>query len=100
MVMASVPGFTVFLFIEIVYPGPTLPVNLFASAVANVEIALAWLLAISPVTLPIPGTATRAHLEASVAAAPLHLSRAEIDAISAAVSGAQVELGVGVGQGD
>jgi aryl-alcohol dehydrogenase-like predicted oxidoreductase len=29
------------------------------------QIALPWLLAISPVTLPIPGTGTRAHLEAT-----------------------------------
>jgi aryl-alcohol dehydrogenase-like predicted oxidoreductase len=50
------------------------------------QIALTWLLAISPVTLPIPGTATRAHLEANVAAAALQLDRDEIDAISGAVS--------------
>ena len=50
------------------------------------QIALAWLLAISPVTLPIPGTATQAHLEANVAAAALQLDRDEIDAISGAVS--------------
>ena len=48
------------------------------------QIALAWLLAISPVTLLIPGTATRAHLEANVAAAALQLDRDEIDAISGA----------------
>ena len=50
------------------------------------QVALAWLLAISPVTLPIPGTATRAHLEANVAAAGLQLERDEVDAISAVVS--------------
>jgi aryl-alcohol dehydrogenase-like predicted oxidoreductase len=50
------------------------------------QVALAWLLAISPVTLPIPGTATQAHLEANVAAAALQLDQDEIDAISAAVS--------------
>ena len=49
------------------------------------QIALAWLLAISPVTLPIPGTATRAHLEANVAAAALQLDQDEVDAITAAV---------------
>jgi aryl-alcohol dehydrogenase-like predicted oxidoreductase len=51
------------------------------------QIALAWLLAISPVTLPIPGTATQAHLEANIAAAALQLDQDEIDAIGAAVSG-------------
>jgi aryl-alcohol dehydrogenase-like predicted oxidoreductase len=50
------------------------------------QIALAWLLAISPVTLPIPGTATQTHLEANVAAAALRLGQDEVDAISAAVS--------------
>jgi aryl-alcohol dehydrogenase-like predicted oxidoreductase len=34
--------------------------------------------------LPIPGTATPAHLEANVAAATLQLDQEEIDAISAA----------------
>ena len=51
------------------------------------QIALAWLLAISPVTLPIPGTTTPAHLEDNVAAAALLLDQDEVDAISAAVSG-------------
>jgi pyridoxine 4-dehydrogenase len=49
------------------------------------QIALAWMLAVSPVTLPIPGTATRAHLEDNVAAAALRLDQDEIDAITAAV---------------
>jgi aryl-alcohol dehydrogenase-like predicted oxidoreductase len=49
------------------------------------QIALAWLLAISPVTLPIPGTATQAHLEANLAAAALQLDQDETDAISAAI---------------
>jgi aryl-alcohol dehydrogenase-like predicted oxidoreductase len=39
------------------------------------QIALAWLLAVSPVTLPIPGTATRAHLEDNLAAAALRLEQ-------------------------
>jgi aryl-alcohol dehydrogenase-like predicted oxidoreductase len=50
------------------------------------QVALAWLLATSPVTLPIPGTATQAHLEANTAAAELQLDQDETDAISAAVS--------------
>jgi len=50
------------------------------------QIALAWLLAVSPVTLPIPGTATRAHLEDNLAAAALRLDQDEIHAITAAVS--------------
>jgi aryl-alcohol dehydrogenase-like predicted oxidoreductase len=43
------------------------------------QVALAWLLARSPVMLPIPGTASVAHLEENVAAASLQLSQAEVD---------------------
>jgi len=50
------------------------------------QIALAWLLAVSTVTLPIPGTATRAHLEDNFAAAALRLDQDEIHAITAVVS--------------
>jgi pyridoxine 4-dehydrogenase len=50
------------------------------------QIALAWLLAVSPVTLPIPGTATPAHLENNLAAAALQLEQDEIHAITAAAS--------------
>ena len=50
------------------------------------QIALAWLLAVSPVTLPIPGTATPAHLEDNLAAAALQLEQDEIHAITAAAS--------------
>jgi pyridoxine 4-dehydrogenase len=50
------------------------------SATTN-QIALAWLLAVSPVTLPIPGTATPAHLEDNLAAAALQLEQDGIHAI-------------------
>lgn len=50
------------------------------------QIALAWLLAVSTVALPIPGTATRAHLEDNLAAVALRLDYDEIHAITAAVS--------------
>ena len=50
------------------------------------QIALAWLLAVSPVTLPIPGTATPAHLEDNLAAAALQPEQDEIHAITAAAS--------------
>lgn len=42
------------------------------------QIALAWLLARSPVMLPIPGTASLAHLEENVAAATLTLSAEDL----------------------
>ena len=43
------------------------------------QVALAWLLARSPVTVPIPGTSSVAHLEENVAAAKLRLEASDID---------------------
>lgn len=43
--------------------------------------AIAWLLARSPVVLPIPGTSSVKHLEENVAAASLHLTAAELRAL-------------------
>jgi aryl-alcohol dehydrogenase-like predicted oxidoreductase len=48
------------------------------------QIALAWLLARSPVMLPIPGTGSVAHLEENVAAAGLTLSDEELGELAAA----------------
>jgi pyridoxine 4-dehydrogenase len=48
------------------------------------QVALAWLLAFSPVTLPIPGTSSIEHLEANVLAAELELSRDEVRALTSA----------------
>jgi len=45
------------------------------------QVALAWLLAKSPVMLPIPGTASVAHLEENVAAAQIALSADDIAAL-------------------
>jgi aryl-alcohol dehydrogenase-like predicted oxidoreductase len=45
------------------------------------QIAIAWLLAKSPVMLPIPGTGSIAHLEENVAAAKLKLSREDLAAL-------------------
>lgn len=42
------------------------------------QLAIAWLLAKSPVMLPIPGTSTVAHLEENVAAARVRLTPAEL----------------------
>ena len=46
--------------------------------------ALAWLLAHSPVMLPIPGTSSVEHLEENVAATQLSLSADEQEEIAAA----------------
>jgi aryl-alcohol dehydrogenase-like predicted oxidoreductase len=49
------------------------------------QLALAWLLKRSPVTLPIPGTSTVAHLEDNVAAAAVELSDEDFETIAAVV---------------
>ena len=50
------------------------------------QLSLAWLLQLSPVMLPIPGTSKVAHLEENVAAAALKLTNGEWEEIEAAVS--------------
>ncbi len=47
-------------------------------SVTPAQIALAWLLARSPIMLPIPGTSSVKHLEENIAAAAIHLTNAEI----------------------
>jgi aryl-alcohol dehydrogenase-like predicted oxidoreductase len=47
------------------------------------QVALAWLLARSRAMLVIPGTASRAHLEANVAAAEIELGADEVAALTA-----------------
>jgi aryl-alcohol dehydrogenase-like predicted oxidoreductase len=47
------------------------------------QLALAWLLARSPVMLPIPGTGSVAHLEENTAAAELELAPDEVERLAA-----------------
>src|SRR5512132_2788497 len=47
-----------------------------------VQIAIAWLLARSPVMVPIPGTSSLPHLEENVAAARLKLSKDDLKELS------------------
>jgi aryl-alcohol dehydrogenase-like predicted oxidoreductase len=49
-----------------------------AHGVTVMQVAIAWLLARSPVMLPIPGTSSVAHLEEDLASARLQLSPAEL----------------------
>jgi pyridoxine 4-dehydrogenase len=49
----------------------------------GVQLALAWMLRRSPVMLPIPGTASQAHLEENVGAAEVELTDEQFDALSA-----------------
>lgn len=50
------------------------------------QVALAWLLAHSPVMLPIPGTSKVRHLEENVGAARLRLAPSDVKALDDAVS--------------
>ena len=49
--------------------------------VTPAQVAIAWLLAKSPVMVPIPGTASIMHLEENVAAAKLKLSKEDLAAL-------------------
>ena len=61
--------------------GPGGPLDIIAQAhdATTSQVALAWLLARTPVMLPIPGTSRVAHLEENTAAAALRLTSDEID---------------------
>jgi aryl-alcohol dehydrogenase-like predicted oxidoreductase len=48
------------------------------------QVALAWILASSPVNLPIPGTGSVAHLEDNLGAAGLTLSEEDLATLTAA----------------
>jgi aryl-alcohol dehydrogenase-like predicted oxidoreductase len=56
--------------------------------VTPAQIALAWLLARSPVMLPIPGTSRPEHLEENWASRSIHLTPAEVQSIEAAARAA------------
>jgi pyridoxine 4-dehydrogenase len=62
-------------------PGGTLGRLADARGATPAQIALAWLLARSPVVIAIPGTASVAHLEENVAAARIELSDDELAAL-------------------
>jgi pyridoxine 4-dehydrogenase len=71
---------------ELGQPGGPVAAAADAHGATHGQIALAWLLARSPVMLPIPGTASVAHLEENVAAADLELSDEEFAAIDGAAA--------------
>jgi aryl-alcohol dehydrogenase-like predicted oxidoreductase len=48
-------------------------------------VALAWLLATSPVTLPIPGTSKVSHLEENIGGAGLRLTDEQVAELTEAV---------------
>jgi aryl-alcohol dehydrogenase-like predicted oxidoreductase len=49
------------------------------------QVALAWLLARSPMMLPIPGTASVSHLEENCGAARVQLTAAQVEALTTAI---------------
>ena len=51
------------------------------------QLALAWVLARSPRTLPIPGTSSVAHLEENVGAADVRIEPAELEALGRPLPG-------------
>jgi aryl-alcohol dehydrogenase-like predicted oxidoreductase len=57
--------------------------------VSQRQIALAWLLARSPVILPIPGSGSAEHVAQNIAAAGLQLSNEEYNAITDVVQATQ-----------
>ena len=56
-----------------------------ATGATPAQVALAWLLARSPVILPIPGTKSISHLEENVAATDVTLTEAQVAELTAAV---------------
>jgi pyridoxine 4-dehydrogenase len=69
---------------ELAKPGGVLASLAEQTGAAPGQLALAWLLARSPVMLPIPGTSTVAHLEENLAAAALELTDDQVAALAAA----------------
>jgi pyridoxine 4-dehydrogenase len=68
---------------ELARPGSVLDVAAKDHDATPAQLALAWLLHLSPVVLPIPGTAKVAHLEDNVAAARIKLSAEEVADLTA-----------------
>ena len=63
---------------DLAQPGGTVGRAASARGATPAQVALAWLLARSPVTVPIPGTSSLRHLEENVAALDLELTPEEL----------------------
>ncbi|WP_327087188.1 aldo/keto reductase [Nonomuraea sp. NBC_01738] len=68
---------------ELARPGGALAATAEAHDATPAQVALAWLLHLSPVTLPIPGTSKVAHLEDNLAATGIDLTPEEVAALAA-----------------
>jgi aryl-alcohol dehydrogenase-like predicted oxidoreductase len=69
---------------ELAEPGGPVDHVVQATGATPAQVALAWLLARSPVMLPIPGTSTVAHLEENLGAAGLALGADQVASLTAA----------------
>jgi aryl-alcohol dehydrogenase-like predicted oxidoreductase len=67
---------------DLAAPGGRLDAVVMATGATPAQVALAWLLARSPVMLPIPGTANVDHLEENCRAAAVELSPAQVTQLS------------------
>jgi pyridoxine 4-dehydrogenase len=72
---------------ELAEPGGPVAEAAAAHETSTGAVALAWLLSVSDVVLPIPGTSSLAHLEENMQAAGLELTAEELDRLDSAVSG-------------
>ncbi len=70
---------------DLAKPGGPLDDVVKATGATTSQVALAWLLAVSPVVLPIPGTSSVAHLEENVAAAGVQLTAEQVQELTDAV---------------
>ena len=69
---------------DLARPGGPLDDVVKATGATTSQVALAWLLAVSPVMLPIPGTSSVEHLEENVAAAGVELTADQVQELLAA----------------
>jgi aryl-alcohol dehydrogenase-like predicted oxidoreductase len=71
---------------DLAKPGGAVDHVVRATGATPSQVALAWLLAKSPVMLPIPGTSKVSHLEENIGAAGLRLTDAQLAELTEAVS--------------
>lgn len=69
---------------DLAKPGGPVDEIAHATGATASQVSLAWLLAVSPVVLPIPGTSSVAHLEENVAAAGVTLTAEQVETLTAA----------------
>ncbi len=67
---------------DLAAPGGPVETTAAAHDATPAQVALAWLLQHSPVTIPIPGTSSLAHLEENLAARELELTAAELERLN------------------